>query len=101
MYTVQGLWTQAREGANVTTVIFSNRRYNILDAELKSVGVEGEVGGAARRLLTLNDPDINWVDIARGMGVDGKAATTAEELVELIEYANTRSGPFLIEAIIG
>lgn len=101
MYTVQGLWTQAREGANVTTVIFSNRRYNILDGELKSVGVEGEVGGAARRLLTLNDPDINWVDIARGMGVDGKAATTAEELVELIEYANTLSGPFLIEAIIG
>lgn len=100
MYTVQGLWTQARERANVTTVIFSNRRYNILDAELNSVGVEGEVAGAARRLLSLNDPDINWVDLARGMGVEAKAATTAQELVELIESANDHPGPFLIEAII-
>ncbi|AEQ52643.1 acetolactate synthase large subunit [Pelagibacterium halotolerans] len=101
MYTLQGLWSQARENADVTTVIVSNRRYGILDAELKSVGVQGEVRGSARRLLSLDAPAIDWIGLAKGMGVEAKAVTTGEDLVAAITHANGRTGPFLIEAIIG
>ncbi|MBS8225943.1 acetolactate synthase large subunit [Vannielia litorea] len=100
MYTVQGLWTQAREQANVTTIIFSNRRYNILDAELKNVGVAGEMGSRARGMLSLDRPDIGWIDIARGFGVDAVRVEDAARLATLIASAATRQGPLLIEAVL-
>lgn len=100
MYTVQGLWTQAREQANVTTIIFSNRRYNILDAELKNVGVAGEVGARALSMLSLDTPDISWVDIARGFGVDAERVEDATRLSTLVAGAATRQGPLLIEAVL-
>lgn len=100
MYTVQGLWTQAREQANVTTIIFANRRYNILDAELKNVGVAGDVGARARGMLSLDRPDIGWVDIARGFGVDAERVEDAARLSALIAGASTRQGPLLIEAVL-
>ena len=99
-YTLQGLWTQAREGLKVLTIIFANRRYNILDAELRGVGVSDEVGARARRMLTLDAPHMGWVELARGFGVEGERVSTAERLHSLIASAAARQGPFLIEAVL-
>jgi acetolactate synthase-1/2/3 large subunit len=97
MYTVQGLWTQARERLDVTTVIFSNRTYAILHHEMKNVGVTS-VGVNARRMLDLDDPPLDWVSLARGLGVEAELALTCERFAELFEAALKRKGPFLIEA---
>ena len=97
LYNLQALWTQARERLDVTTIIFANRRYAILDGELTNVGATaGEVAGA---LFDLGDPALDWVRIATGFGVEGARATTMEELADLMTFANRRSGPFLIELI--
>ena len=64
MYTVQALWTQAREGLDVTTVLFSNRTYQILRGELANVGA-GNPGRKALDMLDLGNPDIDWVGLAK------------------------------------
>ena len=97
MYTVQGLWTQARENLDVTTIIFSNRTYAILHAEMRNVGVKN-VGRNATRMLDLEGPALDWVALARGMGVEAALATTCEEFMNLFDAALKRRGPFLIEA---
>lgn len=99
MYTVQALWTQARERLPVVTVIFSNRKYAILHGELKQVGAAA-AGENARRMLDLDNPALDWVALARGMGVEGARATTAEALNTVLAAALKASGPFLIEAVI-
>ncbi|EPE94301.1 hypothetical protein RGCCGE502_31457 (plasmid) [Rhizobium grahamii CCGE 502] len=73
MYTIQGLWTQARENLDVVTIIFANRAYAILNAEMRNVGV-GPIGTNARRMLNLDNPAWNWVAVARGMGVEAARA---------------------------
>ena len=78
MYTVQALWTQAREGLDVTTVVFANRTYAILRGELASVGA-GTPGRKATDMLDIGRPDLDWVALARGMGVPASRATTADE----------------------
>jgi acetolactate synthase-1/2/3 large subunit len=97
MYTVQGLWTQARERLDVLTIIFANRGYQILRNELRNVGAVG-AGEAATRMLDMTDPDIDWVRLARGFAVDAARADTAERLISLMQSALARDGPFLIEA---
>ncbi|RZS84619.1 acetolactate synthase large subunit [Pigmentiphaga kullae] len=97
MYTLQALWTQARERLDVVTIILSNRRYAILHAELKNVGA-GAAGENARRMLDLDDPALDWVAMARGMGVEGVAVHTVESFAGALRSALARSGPFLIEA---
>ncbi|WP_395541511.1 acetolactate synthase large subunit [Neotabrizicola sp. sgz301269] len=99
MYTVQGLWTQARERLDVLTIVFANRRYQILHGELLNVGA-GPAGQNARRMLDLDDPALDWVGLARAMGVEAARADTAEAFCELLRAALTRKGPFLIEAVI-
>ena len=99
MYTNQALWTIAREKSDVCTVIFSNRRYAILQGELKNVGA-GEPGLNAQRMLNLDDPFIDWVSLAKGMGVEAARAETAEQFNDLLKTAMSRKGPFLIEAIV-
>jgi acetolactate synthase-1/2/3 large subunit len=99
MYTVQALWTQARESLDVTTVIFSNRRYAILEMEYSRVGA-GEPSAATRSLFDLSRPDLDWVGLARSMGVEGVRATTAEELARGLERGFRESGPFLVEAVL-
>jgi acetolactate synthase I/II/III large subunit len=98
LYTVQALWTQAREKLDVTTVILSNRRYAILIDELVNVGAQG--GPASRELFSLGDPDIDWVKIAGGFGVEGARADTMEQFADLFTHANRGDGPFLIELVI-
>jgi acetolactate synthase-1/2/3 large subunit len=100
MYTIQALWTQARERLDVVTVIFANRGYQVLKGELVSVGA-ATWGARAENMLSIVDPDISWVKLAEGMGVEGGVATTCEELARLLRHAVGRHGPFLIEAQIG
>lgn len=99
MYTVQGLWTQARENLDVVTIVFSNRKYAILQGEMRNVGVN-DFGKNARAMLDIDRPDLNWRQIANGMGVEAGRATTIEEFGRLLDAALTRPGPFLIEAVI-
>jgi acetolactate synthase-1/2/3 large subunit len=99
MYTPQALWTQAREALDVVTIIFANRSYAILHNELRSVGA-GEPGRNARRMLDLDQPTLQWTQLAAGMGVEAARATTAEEFCKVLQGALSRRGPFLIEAVI-
>lgn len=99
MYTVQGLWTQARENLDVVTVIYSNRAYAILRLEMNNVGA-GHFGRNAERMLDIDEPALDWVSLARGMGVEAARADTAERFRDLFAAALRRRGPFLIEAMI-
>ncbi|WP_186420372.1 acetolactate synthase large subunit [Bosea sp. CS1GBMeth4] len=99
MYTVQGLWTQARENLDVVTVVFANRTYAILHGEMRNVGVN-DFGRNAKLMLNLDEPALDWVSMAKGMGVEAARATTAEEFTRLFKGALGRKGPFLIEAVI-
>ncbi|WP_136635710.1 acetolactate synthase large subunit [Pseudooceanicola onchidii] len=99
MYTNQALWTMARENLDVCVVIFSNRKYQILLGELKGVGA-GEPGKNASRMLNLDEPALDWVKIAEGMGVEAARADTAEGFTQLFDRATKTKGPFLIEALI-
>ncbi len=99
LYTAQALWTQAREGLDVTTVVMSNRSYAILNLELNRVGAGGG-GPKAKRLLELTDPVVDFVLLARGLGVPASRATTADELVAALEASGREPGPVLIEAVL-
>jgi acetolactate synthase-1/2/3 large subunit len=99
MYTVQALWTHARERLDIVTVIFANRSYAILHNELKMVGAS-EPGHNARRMLNLDDPAIDWVKLANGAGVEAARASDAKQFSQLLQSALSRRGPFLIEALI-
>jgi len=98
MYTVQGLWTMARENLNVTVLVFANRSYAILRHELANVGAENP-GRKAIDMLTLDRPALDWVEMANGMGVEAAKAETAEELDALLARGLSTPGPFLIEAV--
>lgn len=99
MYTVQGLWTQARENLDVVTIVYSNRSYAILQGEMRNVGVN-QFGKNARAMLDLDRPDLDWCLMARGMGVEAGRATTIDEFSRLLDAALSNKGPFLIEAMI-
>ncbi|WP_028601830.1 acetolactate synthase large subunit [Ottowia thiooxydans] len=95
LYTVQALWTQARERLDITTVVFSNRKYEILFNEMKRMGVDP--GASADKLFSLENPSLDWVRIAQGFGVEAATACTMDEFNDLFLHSLTRSGPFLIE----
>lgn len=99
MYTGQALWTMAREGLDVTTVILANRSYAILNMELQRVGA-GAGGPKAREMLDISRPDLDFVSLAKGMGVAATRATTASELVDQLGRSLSTPGPSLIEAVI-
>lgn len=99
MYTVQGLWTQARERANVLTIVASNRGYSILKGEMRNVGVN-EFGRNARRMLDIDDPTLDWCALAKGMGVEAARAETCEDFARVLDYGLRQTGPFLIEAVL-
>jgi acetolactate synthase-1/2/3 large subunit len=99
MYTLQALWTQAREGLDVTTVIFNNGSYAVLEMELGRVGA-GTPGPRARAMLDVTGPDLDFAAMARGMGVPSTRATTAEEFTVQLERALKEDGPVLIDAVL-
>ncbi|MFM7126803.1 MAG: acetolactate synthase large subunit [Actinomycetota bacterium] len=104
MYTVQSLWTQARENLDVTTVIFANRAYGILRIELGRTGAAALMAEGDTKALSMFDlshPDLDWVSLARGMGVEATRVETVEEFSAAFRSAMAQRGPRLIEAVIG
>ena len=99
MYTVQSLWTMARENLDITILIFANRTYEILRGELVNVGVQNP-GPKAVDMLTLDRPYIDWVNVAKGMGVEGIKVNNCENLLKVLDVGIRKDGPFLIEIII-
>lgn len=99
MYTVQALWSMARENTDVTVVIMNNRSYAILNIELAQVGA-GQPTPKTLSMLDLSRPDIDWVSVSQGMGVPATRATTAEEFHQQFERAMAQKGPGLIEAMV-
>jgi acetolactate synthase I/II/III large subunit len=99
MYTVQSLWMQAREGCNITTLICSNRSYDILKIELARSGIES-AGPFTRAVMELDHPQIDWVRISKGMGVPAAAVDTSEQLTRQLKFALNEPGPHLIEMVI-
>ncbi|HEY1118427.1 MAG TPA: acetolactate synthase large subunit [Acidimicrobiales bacterium] len=99
LYTLQSLWTMAREGLDVTVVVCANRAYRILQMELHRTGNE-DPGPQARSLTDLGSPVLDWVSLAEGFGVEGMQATTVEELRAGLERGLATEGPYLVEALI-
>ena len=98
MYSLQALWTQARERLPCTTILLNNRKYNILIGEYKSVGATP--GATAMTMLDLGNPDLDWVKLAEGMGVEAARATTMEQCAQLMASSFRQAGPFLIDLMI-
>ena len=104
LYTLQALWTQAREKLNVTTVLINNAAYAILRMELARTlagqGGAGQAGERAARMLDLSGPTPDFSQISPGLGVPATRVTTAGELDQALRRAYAEPGPHLIEAIV-
>jgi len=99
-YTLQALWTQAREHLNVTTVIFANRAYRILEVEYMRTESGQQPGPRAAQLLSIGRPDLNWARLAHGMGVEATRVETIENFNKTLHGYVNQPGPNLIEAMI-
>ena len=99
MYTIQALWTMARENLDVCVLIFSNRNYKILYSQLADVGAANP-GPRAIDMLTLDRPTLEFTMLAKGMGVPGAKAHDLEELTKQLTYAMSHKGPYLIDVVM-
>jgi acetolactate synthase-1/2/3 large subunit len=93
------LWTQAREGLNVKTIVLNNSSYRILGIELTRAGVK-EFSPLAKSLIGLNNPPIDWVSVSKGLGVPAVRVDSAEALAKELSRALAEAGPQLIEAVL-
>ena len=100
LYTISGLWTQARENLDVTTVLYDNSAYDILRVELQRVGAGSAPGPKALDLLDLSRPTMHFVKIAEGLGVPARRVSTAEEFADALRAAFAEPGPHLIDAVV-
>jgi acetolactate synthase-1/2/3 large subunit len=100
MYTVQGLWTVAREGLDVLTIVFANHAYRILNIEMGRTGA-GNPGPASRSLLDLGSPRIDWVGAGEGLGVPAVRCEDAASLDRAVARAMSERGPAFIEVALG
>jgi acetolactate synthase-1/2/3 large subunit len=98
MYTVQALWTQARENLDVTTIILSNRKYAVLLHELTQTGATA--GPTTHEIFEIARPNLDWPRLAGAMGVEAARADSLERFADLLRQANSRRGPFLIELML-
>jgi acetolactate synthase-1/2/3 large subunit len=99
MYMIQSLWTQAREGLGITSIIFANRSYEILKQEFAGVGA-GQPGAHAAAMLSIDNPALNFVKLAEGMGVPAERVSTCEELIDALQRRLAEPGPNLIEVLL-
>ncbi|AQR62057.1 acetolactate synthase large subunit [Brevundimonas sp. LM2] len=97
MYTIQSLWTQAREGLPVTTIIFANNTYAILKAEYSNMGAGSAPGPRALSMIDIDNPTIDWVAMAKSMGVPATSVTNAEDFTQAMINSTREAGPVLIE----
>ncbi len=98
MYSLQSLWTQARERLPITTILLNNNSYNILLGEYRNVGATP--GQSAMNMLDLGNPGLSWVRLAQGMGVEAARATTLDECADLMRASFGQQSPFLIELMV-
>ena len=98
MYMPQTLWTHARENLNILTIVFANRKYQILHLEMKNVGVN-ELGPKATALLDLDNPEIDWVSLAKTFGVEARRVDTMDTFSSAIDAGLAAEGPYLIEVV--
>ncbi len=96
MYTLQALWTMAREQLKITTVVFANRSYAVLKREFSYLGI-GEPGQQAKEMFEIGRPDLDWVQLAKGMGVPGCRVTSLDDLAKALRAGFENEGPSLIE----
>lgn len=96
MYTLQALWTMAREGLKVTTVVFANRDYAVLKREYSYLGI-GSPGTRALGMFEIGSPDLDWVHLAKGMGVPGTRVTSLGGFAKALREGFESEGPSLIE----
>ncbi len=99
MYMPQALWTHARESLNILTIVFANRKYQILRLEMKNVGVT-EIGPKASALLDIDNPEIDWVSLARSFGIDAVRVDTMDRFSSAIDAGFATQGPYLIEVVL-
>lgn len=99
MYTLQALWTMAREKLPIVSVVFANRNYRILNIEMARTGA-GNVGKTAMEMLSLDNPSLDWVKLAEGQGVKAISVNTSESFDEALEMAFAANEPILIEAVV-
>jgi len=99
MYSLQSLWTMAREKLDILVIVFANRRYRILDVEMQRTGA-GAPGLHADRMLDLSNPGLDWVSLAHGHGVEAVSAGNLPDFAACLMSAMHRPGPFLIEAVL-
>ncbi|MGB2757774.1 MAG: acetolactate synthase large subunit [Acidimicrobiia bacterium] len=98
LYTLPALWTMAREGCNITTVLYNNRSYAVLNMELKRVGADRTERAA--EMLDLSRPDQDFVALAQGLGVPALRVERAEDLTDALEQSYREPGPLLIECVV-
>lgn len=96
MYTLQALWTMAHEGLKITTVIFANRTYAVLKREFSYLG-GGEPGPKAKEMFEIGSPDLDWVQLAKGMGVPATRVTSLDAFAKALKEGFSSEGPTLIE----
>jgi acetolactate synthase-1/2/3 large subunit len=99
MYTLQALWTMAREGLKVTTVVFANRDYAVLKREFSYLGV-GNPGRRALDMFEIGRPDLDWVELAKGMGVPGIRVSSLDGFAKALRKGFESEGPMLIEVLL-
>ncbi|MBE2278217.1 MAG: acetolactate synthase large subunit [Rhodobacteraceae bacterium] len=99
MYTLQALWTQARENLDVLTIVWANRSYKILRDELTNVGLP-EPGPTALNMLDLGQPALDWVSLAKGMGVEGRRVEDVTSFAQAVRDGLKVKGPRLIEVVL-
>jgi acetolactate synthase-1/2/3 large subunit len=99
MYTLQALWTMAREGLDVVTIVCANRSYRILQVELARAGITAP-GPTAQSLADLARPELDWTALARGLGVPATRVADADAFAKDLAQALATPGPTLIEALL-
>ncbi len=99
MYSIQALWTMARENLDVVSIIWNNRAYRILEGELEKVGASADTP-KARAMLDLDKPELNFAQMAEGMGVEGTRVGSMDEFNKVLEAAIKKDGPHLIEVLV-
>jgi acetolactate synthase I/II/III large subunit len=99
MYAVQSLWTMAREGLDVTVVVFANRAYRILEAEFKNMGL-GAPSEVAKAMLEIGNPDLDWCALARGHGVESAQVTDLQTFAAELRRGFAVQGPYLVEVVL-